>query len=120
LFWCGWQVHEQMYQLDRAKKSLRDQVYRLQKTSKRYQTLQAGAYQAPDPAQVDQGLARAEDQRASLSQASDSRPVLRVMRTGKRRLSTLEGEEDGVAVAEGFGWAEGHGLQATDSSLVAR
>ena len=61
-------MHEHMYQLDRAKKALRDQVYRLQKMSKRYQTLQAGAYQAHDPAEVDQGLVRAQEQRASLVQ----------------------------------------------------
>ena len=75
------EVHRQMYALDRRKKALKEDIYRLQKMAKRYQALQGGGYEAKDPAEVEEGLARADERRALLRQVpapgrSLARPVL--------------------------------------------
>ncbi len=64
------EVHRHMYALDRRKKALKEDVYRHQKMAKRYQALQAGPYEPKDPAEVDTGLARAQERRALLRQAA--------------------------------------------------
>jgi hypothetical protein len=64
-------VHRQMYAMDRRKKALKEDILRLQKTAKRYQALQAGAYEPKDAAEVDEGLARASERRAVLLQVRE-------------------------------------------------
>mmetsp|Transcript_80985 Transcript_80985/g.217269 ORF Transcript_80985/g.217269 Transcript_80985/m.217269 type:complete len:248 (+) Transcript_80985:2184-2927(+) len=62
------QVHRHMYAMDRHKKGLKDDIYRLHKTAKRYQSLQAGTYELRDAAEVEDGLARAQQRRDLLLQ----------------------------------------------------
>ena len=68
------EVHRQMYALDRRKKALKEDVYRLQKMAKRYQGLQGGTYEPKDAAEVDEGLARAQERQAALRQVHPGPP----------------------------------------------
>ena len=69
------EVHRQMYALDRRKKALKEDVYRLQKMAKRYQGLQGGTYEPKDAAEVDEGLARAQERQAALRQVHPPPPA---------------------------------------------
>ena len=54
-------ILRQMYVMDREKERLKNEVYAEHKMAKRYQGLERGMYQARDPAEVEQGLATAEE-----------------------------------------------------------
>jgi len=59
-------ILRQMYVMDKEKEQLKTQVYTLHKMAKRYQALERGQYQERDPAEVEEGLARAAERANAL------------------------------------------------------
>jgi len=59
-------ILRQMYVMDKEKEQLKTQVYTLHKMAKRYQALERSQYQERDPAEVEEGLARAAERANAL------------------------------------------------------
>lgn len=63
-------ILQEMHQMDVDKQRLKAQIYALHKTAKLYTALERGQYAAPDPAEVEEGLANAQARAEQLAQVS--------------------------------------------------